>query len=410
MRKLFYLVMSLLALSVFTMTVGVADGTGYKELKYDVLEDNTICITEIGVTGNTLEIPSEIDGKTVTEIAPGAIDISASKKSSELYKNKFVTTVAFPDTITNVPGNPFGFYVRLSLENIRISNDHPYLAVINGCLFSKPDKRLIFHNEAADESGTYTVPEGIKIIGTEAFIYQNTKKVILPSTLVEISAQAFYNADYLEALDMKEGIVTIGNGAFSGCNKLHNYNLPDSLEHIGSSVFPPYETPFGMFYGVKTLTIPKNVNAIDGPIGALEIVLSSENTTFSVMGVCLVENETMTLIQTVSDTEVLEIPEGIKIIGKNALTFSRSTSEVHIPSTVVKICSGAFMKNKNYSKASLSKIYIPSTVTEIEDGILPGDSKVTLFVERGSVAEEYAQRNNLSFNYTDTDSTDWLNN
>ena len=78
-----------------------------------------------------------------------------------------VAAVTLPDSLRITDGNPF---YRSVVSDVRVSPNHPTLAVADGMLFSKPERRLIFRlwNAPGD---VCTVPEGTRIIGNGAFAF-----------------------------------------------------------------------------------------------------------------------------------------------------------------------------------------------------------------------------------------------
>lgn len=121
----------------------------------------------------------------------------------------FLTSISIPVSVTTVEDNPFLHCERL--KNIIVSVDHPYLATIDGVLFSKPDKRLICYPYAF-KADSYVIPKGIRIIGNEAFGYcKSLSTITIPDSVISIEDEAF---DGCESLIIK---VTQGSFAMKYC-------------------------------------------------------------------------------------------------------------------------------------------------------------------------------------------------
>ncbi|MGN1168655.1 MAG: leucine-rich repeat domain-containing protein, partial [Acutalibacteraceae bacterium] len=91
------------------------------------------------------------------------------------------------------------------------------------------------------------------------------------------------------------------------------------------------------------------------------------------------------------------IPEGVTEIGDEAFRESGYLAYIEIPSTVTKIGDRAF-----YDMDDLHKLTIPSTVTQLGEEIVTvfdesDPDKVTLYVDEGSKALEYAKDNNVPY-------------
>ncbi len=100
------------------------------------------------------------------------------------------------------------------------------------------------------------VPEGVRQIGTAAFI-KNTqvKRVILPEGVETIGENAFRECENLEYVEFPRGLQRIENKAFYKCKALKDVHFPEELEHIGDDAF--YQCN-----GIKHLIIPAKVEKI----------------------------------------------------------------------------------------------------------------------------------------------------
>ena len=107
------------------------------DYRYILREDGTAKITWYN-NGNAEElvIPAELDGKRVTGIGDNAFSNCHS----------FIS-ITIPDSVVEIGKNPFPNCDYL--KNIRVSPDSSALAVIDGVLFSKQDKRTGLLSERA---------------------------------------------------------------------------------------------------------------------------------------------------------------------------------------------------------------------------------------------------------------------
>ena len=130
------------------------------EYRYTLREDGTAEIIEY--TGNVeeLEVPEELDGKRVTGIGGRAF--------SNCYR---LISVTLPDSVIEVGENPF--WGCDDLTDIRVSPDSPALAVIDGVLFSKQDKRLVCYPSGAKKGSYDSMSEN----GNETLL-ASTKKIL----------------------------------------------------------------------------------------------------------------------------------------------------------------------------------------------------------------------------------------
>jgi len=118
-----------------------------------------------------------------------------------------------------------------------------------------------------------TLPEGLKVIGKNAFAETGFAKIELPESLTEIKDRAFYYCDISGAFVIPDNVTTIGSGLFSGCDNLKEVTFGEKLTNIGNNIFGIVyyhipETTFSTYIypGVSTIycksLVPPNVNGV----------------------------------------------------------------------------------------------------------------------------------------------------
>ena len=146
-----------------------------------------------------------------------------------------LTSITIQDGLTSIGMNPFTSCDKLT--NIRVSPDDSYLAVIDGVLFSKPDKRLVCYPGGLINQ-TYQIPEGIRIIGDGAFFLSNNlTSITIPNTVTSIGFGAFSWNFSLTSITIPDSVTNIGERAFAYCDNLTNITIPDSVTTIGDEAF-----------------------------------------------------------------------------------------------------------------------------------------------------------------------------
>ncbi len=122
-----------------------------------------------------------------------------------------------------------------ALQKIEIDAENPWFET-RGCngIF-KPGNDTLFFG-----IGTTVIPEGIHVIGKDAFIRTNgVKSVKFPSTLKEIGDHAFSENYKLESITFADSIETICDFAFWHCEALkgETLRLPKRLRWLGGESF-----------------------------------------------------------------------------------------------------------------------------------------------------------------------------
>ena len=82
---------------------------------------------------------------------------------------------------------------------------------------------LRYNGEAKD----VTVPEGVTVIGREAFESTDVRCVIIPDGAVKIEEYAFFCCHSLNYVDIPETVESIGQYAFGDCPYLRQVSVPE---------------------------------------------------------------------------------------------------------------------------------------------------------------------------------------
>lgn len=235
------------------------------DYEYALLDDGTVEITGYSGSAEKLTIPDVLAGKKVTSIG-----------NSAFFYCKSLTSVSIPDSVAEIGANPFE--TCSALKAISVSPDHPYFATIDGVLFRKADKTLISY-PAGIKSSTYTIPQGIVSIGDSAFSYcSSLTNISIPDSVTSIGELAFFSCISLTSVSIPDSVTAIEDLAFSDCYSLTDLIIPASVTSIGYKAFagckflksvsiPDSVTYIGdsVFSGCYslTLTVPRNSYAAE---------------------------------------------------------------------------------------------------------------------------------------------------
>ena len=275
-----------------------------EDFTYIILDDGTVEIIDYARLDDVLTIPDKLDGLTVTGIGDYVFSY---------MEDAWLTTVAIPDSVIRMGDNPFAG--NEYLKDFIISPDHPYLAVVDGVLFSKPDHRLICYPMTLS-SDHYSIPDGT----------------------LAIDGSAFCCNDSLTTVTIPDSVTSIGDEAFTWCTSLTAINIPENVNDIG-------ENPFLCCDNLKDITVsPDNPSLV-----MIDGVLFSRP-----------ENRLICYPITLP-SDRYSIPDGTQVIGSTAFICS-SLAAIDIPDSVTSIEDRAF-----YECVSLTALNIPDSVTSIGD-------------------------------------------
>ncbi len=114
--------------------------------------------------------------------------------------------------------------------------------------------------------------EKVVAIGDSAFVCDTAdkvavskplKKIVLPSTVQTIGKLSFGGRSYVEEFAMSEGVIEIGQDAFTGCTKINRIDLPDTLTTLGPGAF--YNTRFERVTLSEYVTVIGNAAFAENP-------------------------------------------------------------------------------------------------------------------------------------------------
>lgn len=220
-------------------------------------------------TVTDVEIPSVIDGKTITMVevdafkdceqlqhvtipdtvtviedysfynCPALQEITIPRSVENIgfqafYGCAMLETVNIPASVTDLEA--FAFEGCGNLKTVTVAEDNPSYMDVNGVLFDKDGKTLILYPSAM-EGDTYTVPEGCTEVYDYAFIGNPYLKTVDISGITTLGEDAFYFCTSLQSMDIPDAVTELEGSVFGNCSALERVKLPANLVTIGDSCF-----------------------------------------------------------------------------------------------------------------------------------------------------------------------------
>ncbi|MDD6736631.1 MAG: leucine-rich repeat protein [Prevotella sp.] len=199
-----------------------------------------------------------------------------------------------------------------SLREIIVAPDNPFFDSRNDChaIIRKKDDALVCG------CASTVIPEGVK----------------------SIADGAFYGCEYLDAITLPESLTSIGTFAFYGCLQLKELLLPDALKRIGCEAFAVCRL-------LREINIPKNVSEIEPPLfcgcaSLKKVTVAEDNQLYDSRQDCnaIIETATNTLVAAISTTSIVD---GIARLGDFSFAYTGITS-LHLPKSLVAFGDGVF--------------------------------------------------------------------
>ena len=212
---------------------------------YNINSDGTVSLYFYKGNEQNVTIPSEIDGKTVTNINWPTFNFYSGLKS-----------VVIPDTVTfvgscfmnctgleeiSIPKNVTYIYDGTfsnctSLKNIYVDSENPNYSSLDGVLTNKEQTELIAF--PGGREGSYTIPENIESLNIFAFDgCKNLTEITLSDKIKGISSYAFRNCTNLKKVNSTDNLTAIGWYSFENCISLNQIYIPRTVSTMFETTF-----------------------------------------------------------------------------------------------------------------------------------------------------------------------------
>ena len=205
-------------------------------------------------TITSVNIPSMIDGYTITKINNNAFCADYNSNYSHCMQSANLTNVTIPDSVTTIGDGAFN---RNQLTSVTIPNSVTYLSGFYGNQLTEiviPNSVTTIGSSAfgGNQLTSITIPSSVTTIDSAAFAENQITSVIIPDSVTTIGSSAFH-ANQLTSITIPDSVTSIGGSAF-GTNQLTSITIPDSVTSIGGGAFLNNQ--------LISVTIPDSVTTI----------------------------------------------------------------------------------------------------------------------------------------------------
>ena len=205
----------------------------------------------------TVTLPSKVTeiGRSTFEGCPNLQEFICSDNLQTLEMNVFFDAVQLKKIvlgkntqmiIPSVYNDYLAFpgrceWIMPRVEEIVIPDANPYLKNEDHVIYTKDGKTLVYY--MTTKTGTdFTVPEGVKTIGTNAFVGNyDLQTVQLANSVTTIQQCAFSGCRNLTSIAISDSVTSIPDGCFKYCTSLSKVNLPSTVKSVGVAAFGKWQ-------------------------------------------------------------------------------------------------------------------------------------------------------------------------
>ena len=255
-------------------------------------EDGTLLIVSYKGESTKVEMPGIIGKSVVSAFDKKTFDYCNDENKTEVRRN--IVRITIPGSCKEVPKRAFSFNHKLSevillegvkrigemafedtiiealnipatidriedeafdgcrtLKRITVDENNKHYCDIDGVLYSKDHKKLIYYPVCrADEH--YVIPEETEEIGDRAFQHSQLKTIDIPLKLRKIGTYSFGYCKNLKEIKLPDTVCDIGDYPFIGCDELVQLVIPEGVSHYDD--WPGRELKEIVFLGSETTT------------------------------------------------------------------------------------------------------------------------------------------------------------
>ena len=237
------------------------------------------------------------------------------------------------------------------------------------------------------------IKNGVTSIGAGAFKETNNLTIVeIPDSVTSISENAFNRCANLQELTLPESITRIDQYAFANCTSLRKITVPKNVRSVGCGLFggctglvsaeimdgvPAIgDSMFNGCTNLRSVTIPESVANIG--IQAFQYCAGLSNVVIP-KGVRSISGYAF---KGCTNLARLTLPDGLSSIGSEAFANCTSLRKVTLPESVINVGVRAF-----YNCSSLSSVAIPEGVLQIEREAFALCGKLAAVAVPGTVTE-----------------------
>ncbi len=283
-----------------------------------------------------------------------------------------------------------GAFIKSKLDSIEVDPENPFIMTDGEGIYSRDGSTLIalaipkkeyqvqFGCRVVSRKGfsnfrdleQVTMPDTLEVLEPFSFASTGITSFTAPSSLKRIEEKAFFNCSKLTEIELNEGLLFIGDNAFTG-TALKQLRLPASIDHIGKTpaartalTYAGTDATFSIdaASSCMRLDIAGGLYREDDEGKRLVRMMDDQCSSYTVEeGTFAIEEEAF--LNHAHITEV-DIASGLREIRKKAFRGCRELVRVSIPDSVQRIDDEAFLDT------NIASIYLPAELNYLGENAL----------------------------------------
>lgn len=262
----------------------------------------------------------------------------------------------------HIPENERYGITQLTVSGDLNGDDIKVICEMAGCNLMTYKKFSLHTLDLSDANivqggGSYVTEGGISYytspnqIGVVMFKYSQLRSIVLPKSTQKIDMLAFFQNENLVHVGLPDGLMVIGNSAFSYCSLLESLNIPSTVRYINYGAFK-------RCVNLKSIILP------DGLTTLSEDVFMDCHSLSKMKIPNLISNIGSGLFSGCINIQSIELPDNIRWISNDAFKNCHRLEQIEIPESVTMVSNGVF-ENCTSLKHLYIKAIAPPTCYEL---------------------------------------------
>ena len=249
--------------------------------------------------------------------------------------------LTLPKSVSRVSREPKQDYINETsyLKNLYVDPANPYFTSVDGVLYSKDKKEIVYY--PAQHGSSYTILPGTEKIGANTFRYTTIEQVVLPNSLKSIGENAFAVCS-ISSLNLPASVSSFSADFFARCYYLASFTVAANSPYfsaVNGVLFNKSKTELVAYPRAKETA------SYQIPAGVKTIKAHAFDDSFYLTGVSFADSVEVVEAYAFANCRELaqvQLNNGLKEIGSFGFTWSRALKQLALPATLETIGYAAF--------------------------------------------------------------------